>query len=712
MDINLFIAEELNLKVENVNAAISLLDEGATVPFIARYRKDVTGGLTDENLRNIETRLIYIRNLEDRKKTVFASLAEQNITDEKLLNDIKEAKTLAQVEDLYRPYKPKKATRASKAKEAGLEPLSKFIISDKTGLLEEEANKYLCEKYPTTKDTIQGALDILAENISDKSTYRTFIKDLAFKNGLLESEKLKDATSDVFDNYANYSRKITAMKGYNILAINRGVNKKVLTKRFVFDDEAIITHISNLEIPSSSPYKEMLKEMIIDSYSRLIKPSVENDIFSSLMDKASDEAINEFKISLKATLMAPPLRNKRILGFDPGFVNGCKIACIDENGTVLDTFVLTNPFANDHTRSNAKYNLFKLITKNKIDAIALGNGTAGRDSEKLLNELKKENPSLNNLDVFIVSESGASIWSATENAQKEFPDLSPNLRSAISIARRLLDPLAELVKIPPESIGVGQYQYDIDSKKLSQALNATVEDCVNAVGVDINTASAALLSKISGISSKLATSIVSYREENGAITSIFELNKIKGFGPKAFENAAGFIRVPESKEFLDNTAVHPESYPIAKAILSRFASLNDEEKINKLKSLTQDEVKQLSSELNVGILTLNDIIKELIKPSRDPRDTSIKAKLNENITDIKDIKEGQILEGTIRNVTAFGFFVDIGVEINGLVHISEISSSYISDPHSAGSPGDIIKVKVIGVDLKRNRISLSMKNIK
>ena len=712
MDINLFIAEELNLKVENVNAAISLLDEGATVPFIARYRKDVTGGLTDENLRNIETRLIYIRNLEDRKKTVFASLAEQNITDEKLLNDIKEAKTLAQVEDLYRPYKPKKATRASKAKEAGLEPLSKFIISDKTGLLEEEANKYLCEKYPTTKDTIQGALDILAENISDKSTYRTFIKDLAFKNGLLESEKLKDATSDVFDNYANYSRKITAMKGYNILAINRGVNKKVLTKRFVFDDEAIITHISNLEIPSSSPYKEMLKEMIIDSYSRLIKPSVENDIFSSLMDKASDEAINEFKISLKATLMAPPLRNKRILGFDPGFVNGCKIACIDENGTVLDTFVLTNPFANDHTRSNAKYNLFKLITKNKIDAIALGNGTAGRDSEKLLNELKKENPSLNNLDVFIVSESGASIWSATENAQKEFPDLSPNLRSAISIARRLLDPLAELVKIPPESIGVGQYQYDIDSKKLSQALNATVEDCVNAVGVDINTASAALLSKISGISSKLATSIVSYREENGAITSIFELNKIKGFGPKAFENAAGFIRVPESKEFLDNTAVHPESYPIAKAILSRFASLNDEEKINKLKSLTQDEVKQLSGELNVGILTLNDIIKELIKPSRDPRDTSIKAKLNENITDIKDIKEGQILEGTIRNVTAFGFFVDIGVEINGLVHISEISSSYISDPHSAGSPGDIIKVKVIGVDLKRNRISLSMKNIK
>ena len=712
MDINLFIAEELNLKVENVNAAISLLDEGATVPFIARYRKDVTGGLTDENLRNIETRLIYIRNLEDRKKTVFASLAEQNITDEKLLNDIKEDKTLAQVEDLYRPYKPKKATRASKAKEAGLEPLSKFIISDKTGLLEEEANKYLCEKYPTTKDTIQGALDILAENISDKSTYRTFIKDLAFKNGLLESEKLKDATSDVFDNYANYSRKITAMKGYNILAINRGVNKKVLTKRFVFDDEAIITHISNLEIPSSSPYKEMLKEMIIDSYSRLIKPSVENDIFSSLMDKASDEAINEFKISLKATLMAPPLRNKRILGFDPGFVNGCKIACIDENGTVLDTFVLTNPFANDHTRSNAKYNLFKLITKNKIDAIALGNGTAGRDSEKLLNELKKENPSLNNLDVFIVSESGASIWSATENAQKEFPDLSPNLRSAISIARRLLDPLAELVKIPPESIGVGQYQYDIDSKKLSQALNATVEDCVNAVGVDINTASAALLSKISGISSKLATSIVSYREENGAITSIFELNKIKGFGPKAFENAAGFIRVPESKEFLDNTAVHPESYPIAKAILSRFASLNDEEKNNKLKSLTQDEVKQLSSELNVGILTLNDIIKELIKPSRDPRDTSIKAKLNENITDIKDIKEGQILEGTIRNVTAFGFFVDIGVEINGLVHISEISSSYISDPHSAGSPGDIIKVKVIGVDLKRNRISLSMKNIK
>lgn len=713
MDINQVIADELKLNVKNVETAIQLMDEGSTVPFIARYRKEVTGGLTDENLRDIETRLSYLRGLEDRKKTVFASLKEQNIDDPDLIQKITEAKTLAAVEDYYRPYKPKKLTKATKAKKAGLEPLSQFILTDKTGTLEEEAKKYVCEGYETTAKCIQGALDILAEVISDNPNYRIFIKKLAFDNGILtctKDEKSEDAT---YDNYAQYQRKISALKGYNVLAINRGSNKKVLSYKLNYDDERILNHIKMFEIATKTPYRKELEAMVEDSYSRLIKPSIDNEVFSTLMDSASDEAIGEFKTSLKATLLQSPLKNRRILGFDPGFSHGCKLAFIDESGKVLDTYVLKNPFqSSGYTYNLAKDKIVELLKANKTKTIALGNGTASRESEKLLKDIKNNVPGFNDLEIIIVSESGASIWSATKDAQNEFPDFEPNLRSAVSIARRLEDPLAELVKIPPESIGVGQYQYDIDGKKLKTALDGVVEDCVNYVGVNLNTASVALLSHISGISKKIADSILKYRDENGIIKSRKELLKVPYLGPKAFENCAGFLRIPESAESLDNTAVHPESYPIAKAILKEIDTDDEKERIEILSKFDDEKIKAEAIKLNVGEMTLKDIIHELIKPTRDPRDVAQVAHLNESVTDIKDLKVGMEMEGTIRNVTGFGFFVDLGVEINGLVHISEMADHFVSDPHTVGKPGDIIKVKVIEVDLKRNRIGLSMKGIK
>lgn len=712
MDITKEISAELNLNSSNVDCAIKLMDEGNSVPFIARYRKEVTGGLTDENLRNIEEKLVYLRSLNERKKTVFASLADQKITDEVLIQKISDSKTLAEVEDLYRPYKPKKVTRASKAKKAGLEPLSKFLLTDKTGKLKEESKKYLSDAYPTSQKAIHGALDILAENISDNPNYRIFIKDLAAKNGLIQTEKIKDCDLNTYDNYAQYSKKITDLKGYNVLAINRGVNKKALTKKFVYDDEAIISHISTFEIPRGTTYLKLFQDMVLDSYTRLIKPSIDNDIFSSLMDKATDEAIEEFKISLKAALLVPPLKGRRILGFDPGFSHGCKLAFIDENGKVLDTYVLDNPFTTPASKERAKAVLKNLLHKNQTLTVALGNGTASRDSQSLLEEIKKEDLSFKDLDIVVVSEAGASIYSATALAQKEFPNYEPNLRSAVSIARRLEDPLAELVKIPPEAIGVGQYQYDIDAKKLSLALKGVVEDTVNYVGVILNTASSSLLSYVAGISEKIANSIVSYRDENGTFKTRSDLKKVPFLGPKAFQNCAGFLRIPGSSEPLDDTAVHPESYKIAKEILKEYHGLTPLDTKNKLSSLSDNDLNTLSSSLNVGLFTLKDIVKELIQPSRDPRNLAKVAHLSDGVTDIKDLKVGMIMEGTIRNVTGFGFFVDLGIEINGLVHISQMADHYVSDPHTIGKPGDIIKVKVIEVDLNRKRISLSMKGVK
>ena len=705
MDILNQISIELNLKTENVRKAVALLDGGDSVPFIARYRKEETGGLSDENRRDIEEKLLAYRNLEDRKKTVLKSLAEQKVDDPKLLLEIDACKTRSKLEDLYRPYKPKKTTRASKAKAAGLSPLSDYLLSDRTGGLDKEAEKYLCEAYATKEKVINGALDILAEKISDNPNYRTFIKGLARKEGFLTSTKLKDAPLDTFDNYASYSKKVSELKSYNVLAINRGVNKKCLTKKFVLPDEKILAHIETFELPSSSPYQERLKGRIEDSYERLIYPSVCNDVFSELREKASEDSIQEFKASLKATLMVPPLKGRRILGFDPGFTHGCKLAFIDENGKVLDTYVLKDPFHGKGNEQRAKEELKRLRIKNATFTIALGNGTASRESLTLLSERKKEEKDLAKREIAIVSESGASIWSATKQAQKEFPSFEPNLRSAVSIARRRLDPLAELVKIPPESIGVGQYQYDIDKSKLSLALKGVVEDCVNYVGVNLNQASSSLLCYVSGISSKVADSLVAYREKNGIISSRKELLKVPYLGPKAFENCAGFLRIPESKEPLDNTAVHPESYPIAKALRKEYP---DKEKLS---SLTAKDRERLSAKLSVGLLTLQDIVKELIQPSRDPRLNAKSATLLEGVNDIKDLKPGRIREGTIRNVTGFGFFVDIGVEINGLVYLTEIRNGRVDDPHLYGKPGDIVKVKVLSIDLKRNRISLTRKGL-
>lgn len=704
------IALELNLNENQVDSSIKLLDEGNTIPFIARYRKEVTGGLTDENLRNIAERLEYLKSLEERKTTIFATLKELNIDDQKLFDDIENAETLARLEDLYRPYKPKKVTRASKAKKAGLGPLSEYLKTDKSGMLDEEAKKYIVDGYETIQKVKQGAFDIIAEEISDNPNYRTFIKDLAFKTGLMECQKTKDSTSDKFDNYAQYSRLIKTLKGYNVLAINRGVKTKCLSRKIILDDERIIKHIEMFEIPSKTPYYEEFHNLILDSYERLIRPSVDNDIYATLFESASVEAINEFKTSLKATLLVPPLKGRKVLGFDPGFSHGCKLAFVDKSGKVLHTYVLNNPFMNERSLSNSKAVLKRLIDQFGTYTVALGNGTASRESEKLLKELKNE--MIPNLDIVIVSESGASIYSATPLANKEFPQYEPNIRSAISIARRLQDPLAELVKIPPESIGVGQYQYDINQKELSDALKGVVEDTVNYVGVILNTASVALLSYVSGISAKIAQSIVDYRDKYGPFTSRKQLEKVPYLGPKAFQNCAGFLRIDGGDEPLDNTSVHPESYAIAREILKEYSCSNISEAKDKLKEIDDSDIKELSKKLNVGEYTLQDIVKELISPTRDPRLEAKTANLSETVLDIKDLKPGMILEGTIRNVTGFGFFIDLGIEINGLVHISEIADSYVSDPHVYGKPGDIVKVKVLQVDLTRQRISLTMKGLK
>ncbi len=709
MNINKTIAEELNITESKIDSAIDLLNEGMTVPFISRYRKEVTGGLTDEDLRKIEDRYQYLTSLEDRKKTVFASLKELGVEDPDLLSKIENAKTLAVVEDLYRPYKPKKETRASKAKKAGLEPLSVYILKDRSGNLNEEAKRYLCEGYETSEKCIQGACDIIAESIGDDPDYRTFIKNEARKRGVITSTKTKTADSNVYDHYADYSIRVSKIKGYNVLAINRGAKTKNLTKKLELDDDYIIQHICSFRIPSKTPYRDLLEMTVKDAYGRLIKPSIENEIFSELTDKAEEEAVNEFKESLKTALLVPPVKNTRVLGFDPGFSHGCKLAAVDENGKLLDTFVINNPFMNDNSKERAKEAVRKIIRKNKSYTIALGNGTASKESERMLKEIKAEDE-FSDLVIVFVSESGASIYSATALAQKEFPDLSPNLRSAVSIARRLQDPLAELVKIPPQSIGVGQYQYDIDEKRLATALGGVVEDVVNYVGVDLNSASVSLLSYVSGISERIAVSIVKYRDEHGLIRSREELHEVPYLGPKAFLNCSGFLRIPESAEYLDNTSVHPESYKAAREIVKEYGG--DLNSFREYVSKNNVDYDALSKNTGVGKETLRDIVSELVKPSRDPRTEIVTAKLKEGVDDSKDLKVNEVYEGTIRNITGFGYFVDLGVEISGLVHISEISDTFVSDPHSLHKIGDIVKVRVKDIDLERKRISLTMKGVK
>lgn len=702
------IANECSLDLKSVIVALELFSEGSTVPFIARYRKEKTGGLNEEQLRQILEKKEYLDTLVSRKKTVLATLEKLGITDESLYLAIDKTTSLVELEDLYRPYKPKKMTRAKKAIDAGLQPLADYLLTDETGNINEEAKKYINEKYPTSESCIQGAMDIIAEFLSDAIKVRTFIRNDILKHGSIKTTTTEKDVEKIYDNYKDYQRKLSLLKPYNILAIERGCKEEKLERTLLLNDDLYINFIYR-SLKESKVYDDIYFNIAKDAYKRLVLPSLTNEVFSYLFEEASNSSIKEFKITLKEILLTPPLRNKRVLGFDPGFMHGCKIAVVDEKGDVLKVGIINNPFMNENSKRKAKEELLKYITSEKVDVIAIGNGTASRESEHLIKEMIKEY-SLT-VKELIVSESGASIYSVTKIAKEEFPEYEPNIRSAISIARRLQDSLAELVKIPPESIGVGQYQHDIDEKKLKNALKDTVVDVVNYVGVNLNSASEALLSYISGINNKVAHSIVEYRKKNGIFHSRDELLNVPYLGEKCFENCAGFLRIPESKELLDNTSLHPENYLIAHKILNRY-SLDEKDDLSKLKELSENDKENLYSQLNISLFSLNEIINELIKPTRDPREEMQMMQVSEELNDIKDLKVGSIYEGTIRNITQFGFFVDLGIEINGLVYIKDISSTSVNDPHDYGKIGDIIKVKVINVDLERKRISLSMKGVK
>lgn len=702
------IANECSLDLKSVIVALELFSEGSTVPFIARYRKEKTGGLNEEQLREILEKKEYLDTLVSRKKTVLATLEKLGITDESLYLAIDKTTSLVELEDLYRPYKPKKMTRAKKAIDAGLQPLADYLLTDETGNINEEAKKYINEKYPTSESCIQGAMDIIAESLSDAIKVRTFIRNDILKHGSIKTTTTEKDVEKIYDNYKDYQRKLSLLKPYNILAIERGCKEEKLERTLLLNDDLYINFIYR-SLKESKVYDDIYFNIAKDAYKRLVLPSLTNEVFSYLFEEASNSSIKEFKITLKEILLTPPLRNKRVLGFDPGFMHGCKIAVVDEKGDVLKVGIINNPFMNENSKRKAKEELLKYITSEKVDVIAIGNGTASRESEHLIKEMIKEY-SLT-VKELIVSESGASIYSVTKIAKEEFPEYEPNIRSAISIARRLQDSLAELVKIPPESIGVGQYQHDIDEKKLKNALKDTVVDVVNYVGVNLNSASEALLSYISGINNKVAHSIVEYRKKNGIFHSRDELLNVPYLGEKCFENCAGFLRIPESEELLDNTSLHPENYLIAHKILNRY-SLDEKDDLSKLKELSENDKENLCSQLNISLFSLNEIINELIKPTRDPREEMQMMQVSEELNDIKDLKVGSIYEGTIRNITQFGFFVDLGIEINGLVYIKDISSTRVNDPHDYGKIGDIIKVKVINVDLERKRISLSMKGVK
>ena len=702
------IANECSLDLKSVIVALELFSEGSTVPFIARYRKEKTGGLNEEQLREILEKKEYLDTVVSRKKTVLATLEKLGIEDESLYLAIDKTTSLVELEDLYRPYKPKKMTRAKKAIDAGLQPLADYLLTDETGTIDEEAKKYINEKYPTSESCIQGAMDIIAESLSDAIKVRTFIRNDILKHGIIKTDTTEKDVEKIYDNYKDYQKKLSLLKSYNILAIERGCKEEKLERTLLLNDDLYINFIYR-SLKESKVYDDIYFNMAKDAYKRLVLPSLTNEVFSYLFEEASNSSIKEFKITLKEILLTPPLRNKRVLGFDPGFMHGCKIAVVDEKGDVLKVGIINNPFMNENSKRKAKEELLKYIKSEKVDVIAIGNGTASRESEHLIKEMIKEyNLTTKEL---IVSESGASIYSVTKIAKEEFPEYEPNIRSAISIARRLQDSLAELVKIPPESIGVGQYQHDIDEKKLKNALKDTVVDVVNYVGVNLNSASEALLSYISGINNKVAHSIVEYRKKNGIFHSRDELLNVPYLGEKCFENCAGFLRIPESEELLDNTSLHPENYLIAHKILNKY-SLDEKDDLSKLKELSENDKEILSSQLNISLFSLNEIINELIKPTRDPREEMKMMQVSEELNDIKDLKVGSIYEGTIRNITQFGFFVDLGIEINGLVYIKDISSTRVNDPHDYGKIGDIIKVKVISVDLERKRISLSMKGVK
>ncbi|WP_274970511.1 Tex family protein [Lachnoanaerobaculum orale] len=712
-DIVKILAGELGIKTAQVEATIKLIDEGNTIPFISRYRKEVTGSLNDEILRQFDERLKYLRNLEEKKTQVLSAIEEQGKLTDELKKEIEDAITLVAVDDLYRPFRPKRRTRAMIAVEKGLEGFANDIFEEK---LEddatEEAKKYLSDKegleVETEADAIAGAMDIIAEKISDDATFRNKIRDLSFKQGILTSVAKDETTESVYENYYNFAESVSKTAGYKILAINRGEEEKILTVKLDPPVEEIIRYLEKCIIKKHNVHTEqILKDTIDDAYKRLIAPSIERDIRSSLTEAAEDEAIKVFGKNLTQLLMQPPVAGRVVLGWDPAFRTGCKLAVVDETGKVLDTTVIY-PTAPQNKVEAAKKVLKELIKKYNISLISLGNGTASRESEAVIVELIKEVNS--KLEYIIVNEAGASVYSASKLATEEFPNFDVGQRSAASIARRLEDPLAELVKIDPKSIGVGQYQHDMNQKKLSEALGAVVEDCVNKVGVDLNTASAPLLEYISGISKAVAKNIVVYREENGSFKTRKELLKVSKLGPKAFEQCAGFLRINDGKEPLDMTSVHPESYTATKKLLESLGYSDSDITLSGLSGISKkiNDFKKISDELEIGEITLRDIVKELEKPGRDPRDEMQKPILRTDVMEMEDLKEGMILKGTVRNVIDFGAFVDIGVHQDGLVHISRLSKKFIKHPLEAVSVGDIVEVRVDSVDLKKKRIALSM----
>ena len=712
-DIVKILAGELGIKTAQVEATIKLIDEGNTIPFISRYRKEVTGSLNDEILRQFDERLKYLRNLEEKKTQVLSAIEEQGKLTDELKKEIEAAITLVAVDDLYRPFRPKRRTRAMIAVEKGLEGFANDIFEEK---LEddatEEAKKYLSDKegleVESEADAIAGAMDIIAEKISDDAGFRNKIRDLSFKQGILTSVAKDETTESVYENYYNFAESVSKTAGYKILAINRGEEEKILTVKLDPPVEEIIRYLEKCIIKKHNVHTEqILNDTIDDAYKRLIAPSIERDIRSSLTEAAEDEAIKVFGKNLTQLLMQPPVAGRVVLGWDPAFRTGCKLAVVDETGKVLDTTVIY-PTAPQNKVEAAKKVLKELIKKYNISLISLGNGTASRESEAVIVELIKEVNT--KLEYIIVNEAGASVYSASKLATEEFPNFDVGQRSAASIARRLEDPLAELVKIDPKSIGVGQYQHDMNQKKLSEALGAVVEDCVNKVGVDLNTASAPLLEYISGISKAVAKNIVVYREENGSFKTRKELLKVSKLGPKAFEQCAGFLRINDGKEPLDMTSVHPESYTATKKLLESLGYRDSDITLSGLSGISKkiSDFKKISDELEIGEITLRDIVKELEKPGRDPRDEMQKPILRTDVMEMEDLKEGMILKGTVRNVIDFGAFVDIGVHQDGLVHISRLSKKFIKHPLEAVSVGDIVEVRVDSVDLKKKRIALSM----
>ena len=718
MDIIQVITQELKVEKWQVEAAVKLIDEGNTIPFISRYRKEATGSLNDEQLRALFERLTYLRNLEDKKNQVLKSIEDQGKLTEELKKQILDAQTLVVVEDLYRPYRPKRRTRATIAKEKGLEPLADIILLQMTDKpVEEEARAYVSEEkgVKNVAEALNGAKDIIAERISDEADYRIYIRNLTIKNGSISSTAKNAETQSVYEMYYEFEEPVRKLAGHRILALNRGEKEKFITVKVNAPEEDILRYLNKRVIKKDNPNTTpILKAVVEDSYKRLIGPAIEREIRSDLTDKAEDGAIHVFGKNLEQLLMQPPIAGKVVLGWDPAFRTGCKLAVVDATGKVLDTTVVypTAPTTEKKIRA-AKDTVEGMIEKYGVSLISVGNGTACRESEQVIVDMLKEIPE-KKVQYVITNEAGASVYSASKLATEEFPNFDVGQRSAASIARRVQDPLAELVKIDPKSIGVGQYQHDMNQKKLDEALSGVVEDSVNKVGVDLNTASASLLEYISGISKAIAKNIVAYREENGQFTDRKELLKVAKLGPKAFEQCAGFMRISGGKNPLDATSVHPESYEAASALLSKLGYKPNDVVAGKNLlglSLQVKDYKKMAAELGIGEITLRDIVKELEKPARDPRDDMPKPILRSDVLEMKDLKEGMVLKGTVRNVIDFGAFVDIGVHQDGLVHISEMTERFIKHPLEAVSVGDIVDVRVIGVDMKKKRISLSMKGL-